>query len=244
MPLYTFSGTPLAAIARNRDYLIHKDLAPNAHAMFEQYEGFFDDRKGLWAAYLANDAQMESVRSAWDALVGGIPLQNVLHCYEPLVPGYAKKPAPLPSRGSQRVPPALLLVLPTLIGELQAHPDILAKPLPRAEPIIIDDADAPIADATLGEILAMVSLANIVRPVADPRFAMVSLHPAVIEPADLLLFSAEIGSSIRPAQCFAAVNGDGIEWHGMPLAAAMDAASKMVRSLLARESRVGEGRIF
>lgn len=243
MPLYTFSGTPLAAIARNRDYLIHKDLAPNAAEMYEQYEGFFDDKKGLWTAYVANDAQMDNVRTAWDALVGGIPLQNVLHCYEPLVPGYAKKPVPLPSRHNLRVPAALLLVLPALINELSAKPDVLDKPLPRAEAIFINDEDEPINNPTLGEILGMVSLANIVQPVTDPRFAMVALQPGVIEPADLLLFSAEI-ATIKPAQCYAAVDGNGIQWHGMPLGAAMDAAAKMVRSLLAREKHVGTGRIF
>lgn len=243
MPLYTFSGTPLAAVVANRDHLL--GLAPQTRELHDMYAGFLSDDAGLWARYLANADQCKSVRAAWDALAADIPLRNVLCESSPLVPLYSGPIAALPKRHPVQVPTALLLVLGSLTAELRAQDGILDAPLPTAAPIIFDSSRAPVEDATLGEILAMLTLTNVVSPVADPRFHALMVQPHGEDPIDaLMLLSAEIGKSIQADQCCAGIGAGAVAWHALPLAPTMDAAAKMVRSLLGREQLLGNGRIF
>lgn len=244
MPLYTFSGTPLAALVANLEHLFaNAELFPYTASTYDKFQRFFAENT-LWAAYLANASQVESTRKEWDMVLASVPLANIITATSSAAhPVFATR-TKLSARHPVKVPAALLLSISAFISEVDNNDTLHATKLPVAAPLMFDQTRPMVDDATVGELACMLRRSNLVTPTNDPRFEMIALQPDFIDAADLMLFSLNIGTTIESNKCAVGMDTAGVQWYGMPLAVASDAATNVVNHLCTREAQLGNSRIF
>lgn len=246
MSVYAFSETPLAVLAANADVIFaNPDMAPRTTLAFMQTSDTLDPARAgsIWAAHAGDADRVHRIARLWAAHVAMIPLSNVISgAKQPVV--VDKGTEPLVARDLVPVPIALLATLPTLSAEVNERADFSQMPMVKAPRISIDPGRV-VERPTLGELLGMLSGANMGRPSADPRFSCVGVRLAEAT-ADLVALApvVEKTSGLAPSACCAGIVDGVFDWVGVPTRIATMAAASTAKTTTERQSEIGRGRVF
>lgn len=205
MSLLAFSGTPLAVLAANATFLLdNKELAPRTHALAEDMRIFFANCR-FWKQFVADPARVAAVRNQWTDFLGMVPAAGMIVDAGGAARSFGSTAA-MPTRTcTTPVPLELLFCLGTLAGELRMRPDVLERPLPANQPIVID-AETTVAEMPLRDLLALAAGTTIARLDYDPRLVAVALEPSG-DVGVLTLLSAAIETGRMKADAWRLVVG-------------------------------------
>lgn len=177
-----FGGTPLAAFEANATFLFENAaLAPKTAELYAAFNRFFASDK-LWCVFSADVRRQAMVREMWNTVAKAVPLSSLIErrinaTFGSVSPFASSEADAWPERPEIGCSLALVCCLGELQEELQARPDILAKPLPVDVAVEIDCSTC--VSPTLRELFGMVFGHTLVRSDVDPRLTGVCLGQSI-----------------------------------------------------------------